>query len=165
MGTDIYLEVNGKTDEEEQGTSLNIEAGNAGYLRASIHMVAENGVLRMLFAEKYWLNRSRDEYDFRGNYEMLKGIGLKYLASVATGKPMELPEEVNEVLRRQERSAAAILGALKQVVGDKEGVNVACGSIEDFGDAVDWLNWLFKFFQLGIEKQEKGLKPFPYISW
>ena len=164
MGTDVYLEWQGKKDEPEQTASSSVEVEN-DYLRASIHMVAENGVLRMLFAEKYWLKRSKDEYDFKGNYEMLKGIGLKYLVSVAAGKPMKLPEEVSEVLKRQEKSAAAIMGALKRIVGDKEGVSVSCGSIEDFGEAVKWLNSLFSFFELGIEKQEKGFKPYPYISW
>jgi hypothetical protein len=119
----------------------------------------------MLFPEKYWTKRSRDEYDFKGNYEMLKAIGLKYLAGVATGSQMTMPEGVRNILNRQEQTAAAIMGALRQVVDTDESGSIGIGTIDDFGDALNWLAGVVRFFQLGVNGQEKGLKPYPYISW
>jgi len=170
MGTDVYLEWEGKTEEEQkaQYTGWSIEGGFVGYLRASIGMARENAVLRLLFADKYWAKRSPEEYDFKGNFEMLNAIGFRYLLSVVTGKPFDIGEDKAEAMKPQHEQALAVLGAVRQLgerLGASEKMKVYVGGIDDFRSAVSWLNSLFSFFELGIEKQEAGLKPYPYISW
>jgi hypothetical protein len=165
MGTDVYLQWDGKTSEEgkAQCTGWAIDAGDIGYLRACISMVRENGVLRMLFPEKYWSRRSKEEYDFKGNFEQLNAIGLRYLVSVVKGVPFEIGEDQQEGMKKQQETAAAILQSIKSMV--PEGGKISVGEITDFRDAVAWLESMFCFFEIGIEKQEQGLKPYPYISW
>jgi hypothetical protein len=170
MGTDVYLEWTGKTEEEKQAqfTGWSIEAGHVGYLRASIGMANENGFLRMLFPSKYWKERSCDEYDFKANYEMLNSMGLEYLICAASGKQFETAEEQDKELKKQEQAALAIHGAITQLAdrfGASEKFKLYIGAVRDFRCAVEWLNSIFSFFELGMEKQEKGLKPYPYISW
>lgn len=165
MGTDVYLEWGGKTPKEgkAQCTGWAIDAGDRGYLRACVSMVRENGVLRMLFPEKYWSKRSRDEYDFKGSFEQLNAIGLRYLVSVVKGVPFEIGQDQQEVMQKQQQMAAAILQSIKSKA--PAGAEIKVGGITDFRDAVSWLESVFCFFEIGIEKQEKGLKPYPYISW
>ena len=171
MGTDVYLEWNGKTEEEHEKQlegCMTINAGDVGYLRASIGMANENGFLRMLFPSKYWQERSCDEYDFKANYDMLNSMGLKYLICAASGKQFETGEEQDKALKKQEKAALAIHGAITQLAdrfGASEKFKLYIGAVRDFRSAVEWLNSVFGFFELGIEKQEKGLKPYPYISW
>jgi len=171
MGTDIYLEWEGKTEAEmdaQMEGSWSIDAGGLGYLRASIGMMNENAVLRALFPEKYWSRRSTDEYDFKAGYEMLNVLGMKYLMSAMSDKPMDIGMEHVETMNRQEQSAMAIHGALTQLadrLGASEKFKVYVGAVRSLGSAVEWLNSLFKFFELGMEKQDKGLKPYPHISW
>jgi hypothetical protein len=54
MGTDVYLDWKGKSkeDKEKQCTGFSIDAGEVGYLRASIGMTTENAFLRGLFPNK-----------------------------------------------------------------------------------------------------------------
>ena len=96
MGTDIYLEWEGKTkeDKEKQTTGFSIKAGDAGYLRASIGMVTENSFLRVLFPEKYWENEGEQiRYEFtQKGYEALIKLGFIYILSIATGKEVKFPE-------------------------------------------------------------------------
>ena len=171
MGTDIYLEWDGKTEMEQNAQSesaWSIDAGRFGYLRASIGMADENAVLRTLFPEKYWKERSTEEYDFEAGYEMLSVLGMKYLMSAVSGEPMEIGKEYAGAMNRQEQSAMAIHGALTQLAdrfGASEKFKVYMGSVRSLGSAVEWLNSLFKFFDLGKEKQKEGLRPYPYISW
>jgi hypothetical protein len=171
MGTDVYLEWTGKTEEEsteQRNGCMTINAGYVGYLRASIGMANENGFLRMLFPAKYWQNRSSDEYDFKANYEMLNSMGLKYLVCAASGKQFETAEAQDKELKKQEQAALAIHGAITQLAdrfGASEKFKLYIGAVRDFRCAVEWLNSVFGFFELGMEKQEKGLKPYPHISW
>ena len=169
MGTDVYLEWEGKNEEDENKQAegcLAIDAGDVGYLRASIHMENENALLRMMFPAKYWNEHSRDEYDFRANSEMLEMLGLRYLVSAVLGKAVEVPEEQNEAWIAGRKMAERLSQMLKGVEEASGGdVSVFMGETDGLRDAVEWLNSVFEFFELGIEQQEKGLKPYPYISW
>jgi hypothetical protein len=169
MGTDIYLEWNEKTEAEDKQQSeacLTIAGGDAGYLRASIHMLNENAVLRLLFSAKYWNSRSKDEYDFKGNYPMLEQLAVKYILSSISGNEMTVTEELDTNRASLKKSGQAISQALKALEQVANGSLQICnGETEGLADAVEWLNSLFQFFSLGMWKQEEGLKPYPYISW
>ena len=163
MGTDIYMEWKDKTEEnsQKQLTGFSIDAGDKGYLRASIHMQRENALLRMLFnVNKYWDNHEKTPYDFKGNYEILKELGFKYIVSVYLGFDFETTE--TEHLEKQRNQSKLILAALKKM--EIQG-KVMTFKLEDFRFAVMWLESLFQFFELGIKLQDKELDPYPYISW
>jgi hypothetical protein len=163
MGTDVYLEWDGKSEVDRlQGVWGSIGAGNAGYLRASIGMRYENSVLRVLFPDGYWTGGSSAEYDFKVNFVRLNTVGLKYLMGVVKGEPLVLGDVSQEVLDRHEVATAAMVKAITRAVPEGE---LIAGGFPGFREAVIWLDSLFSFFELGIEKQEKGLKPYPYISW
>ena len=165
MGTDVYLEWEGKTEQEQkaQCTGWAIDAGDVGYLRACVSMTSENGVLRLLFPEKYWRDRSKDAYDFKGNFGQLSAIGWRYLVSVAQGVPFEIGKDQRAVLEEQRKMASKILQAVSLLA--PEGAKVIAGERTEFREAVAWLESVFSFFELGIAKQEQGQKPYPYISW
>ncbi len=170
MGTDIYLNWEGKTqqDWDEQMTGWSIDAGSMGYLRASIGMLTENAVLREVFPEKYWTAGSTEEFDFKGGYALLTSLGFDYLASVFEGQQIELSEKAAREMDKQQKTAMAIHSAILGVaekLGASGQMQLYMGRPELFSSAVNWLNSLFKFFELGMEKQEKGLKPYPGISW
>lgn len=169
MGTDVYLEWNGKTEAEEKRQAeacLTIAGGDVGYLRASIHMQNENTVLRLLFPPKYWHERSRDEYDFKANYEMLEHIGLKYILCSVTGKDLQMPEEQKPNMPSSRQTGEAIFRALQSIEQASNGsLGIYTDETHGLASAVEWLNSLFQFFALGIAKQEEGLNPYPYISW
>ena len=163
MGTDIYMQWKGKTKEgsQKQLTAFSIDAGDKGYLRASIHMQRENALLRMLFnVNKYWDNHDKSPYDFKANYETLKELGFKYLVKTYMGVDFETTETSH--LEKQMERNKLILQALKKIAIQSK---VTTYKIEDFRTAVMWLESLFQFFELGIELQDKGLEPYPYISW
>lgn len=154
-----------KEDDTKQSTGFSIDAGDVGYLRASIGMQRENAVLRMLFAPKYWEEESKDEYDFKDSYEMLGQIGLKYLLAVLTGKEVEVLDTQKENMEQQKALGVMASNMFREAFGNDKRVKVCESTIDDFKDAVMWLNSLFAFFDLGIQKQEQGLKPYPNISW
>lgn len=163
MGTDIYMEWKRKTkeDSQKQLTGFSIDEGDKGYLRASIHMQRENALLRMLFnVNKYWDNREKTPYDFKNNYETLKELGFKYLVSVYMDFDFETTE--TDHLKKQMNQSKLISASLKKM--DFQG-KVKTFKLEDFRFAVMWLESLFEFFELGIKLQDKGLEPYPYISW
>lgn len=170
MGTNVYLEWIGKTpieDEKQLHAKSCINSGNVGYLWASIHMVRENAVLRLLFPEKYWQDRSKDEYDFKAGIEKLRTLGREYLQSIAEGREMNLPEEVLEELVQMKRTAEAITQALKNISrqAGRDEAQVYCGKLKDIGSAGAWLKSLLAFFRIGIKMQEQTLKPYPRIDW
>jgi hypothetical protein len=170
MGTDIYLNWEGKTqqDWDDQMTGWSIDAGSVGYLRASIGMITENAVLREIFPEKYWTAGSTDEFDFKGAYALLGKLGFEYLASVVEGTEMQLAGQAAKGIGEQQETAMAIHSAIMGVAesfGASGQLQVYMGKPESFSGAVNWLNSLFQFLELGIEKQKKGLKPYPGISW
>lgn len=169
MGTDVYLEWEGKTEKEQEArfTGWDIGAGDVGYLRASIGMVNENALLRMVFAEKYWTECSKEPYDVKGSFEVLSELGFRYLVAVVSGRPMEMSQAGKAVMAGQRERGLSVMEEVKKACERQEGaggVAVRLGEIREFRDAVRWLESLFCFFDLGVEKQEAGLKPYPCIS-
>ncbi len=161
MGTDVYLEWEGKPEKEAPVCTGYVI--DDGYLRACVSMVRENSVLRMLFPEKYWCGRSREAFDFKGSFEQLSAIGWRYLVSVVKGVPFEIARDQQAVLEEQREMCAAILQSITSQM--PEGARIGASELTEFRDAVAWLEAVFSFFELGIGKQEQGLKPYPYISW
>jgi hypothetical protein len=161
MGTDVYLEWNGKTEEdaEKQRTGFSIDAGGAGYLRASIGMVRENTFLRALFPEKYWDNKAGKpmRYAFtEDKYKILTKAGVVYLMSILAGQEAE-----SSAARKQAEVGDRILKMLKGA-----GIGEAVKSANlDFRHAIMWINSVWSFFELGMEKESAGLEPGIYISW
>jgi hypothetical protein len=158
VGSDVYLNWKGKTDEDKKAqiTGFSIDAGNKGYLRASIGMTTENHILRAVFPEKYWEGKEL-EYDFsEKKYELLQKIGWRYLVCSVMG--VELGEE--------DKSGKLVFETLK--AGLNKDINfdeVVMPKSGEFRYAVMWLNSLFDFYQLGMKKQKEGKKPSVRISW
>ncbi|MDE1767247.1 MAG: hypothetical protein KGI27_13395 [Thaumarchaeota archaeon] len=161
MGTDIYLNWNKKSEieSEEQMTGFSIDAGRVGYLRASIGMVAENELLRAVFPIELW-EGSEDikPFDFKGHYERTLNIGIRYLL----GLPITLEEKAFENLQKQ----VAMGSAVKKMV-DKMGFEntMLNDDSSDIRSRVMFINSVWSFFELGMEKQEAGLEPVVEISW
>jgi len=157
----VYLNWEGKTekDKEKQLTGYSIDSGDTGYLRASIGMVRENTFLRALFPEKYWNNKTGKpmRYEFtEDKYRTLIKAGVVYLISVLTRKEVE-----TNAARKQAEAGEKIFKMLKNV-----GIGEAVKSTDlDFRHAIMWLNSVWSFFELGMEKENSGLKPGIYISW
>ncbi|MFH1934300.1 MAG: hypothetical protein ABIN18_22350 [Pseudomonadota bacterium] len=159
MGTDIYLDWNGRTrkDKEKQITGFDINAGNAGYLRASIGMTTENAFLRGLFASDYWEAGKPLRYHFtEEGYKKLHMAGLAYLASSITGKEIEHPE-----MKAYHEFGNQITEIFKGMGFDEVQKSDTC----NFRHAVMWLNSVFSFYELGLQKEKQGLEPKVYISW
>ena len=156
MGTDIYLNWDGKTKEEQEAqyTGYSIDAGDKGYLRASIGMANENAVLMSVFSSEYWDSQEDDGvvFDFsKEKYVKLQNLGLKYLLANVVGIEIPLKNELGE---KVESLFKGLFGA-DSVVASKSG---------GFPSAVMWLDSLFRFFELGMKKQEEGKNPKVYIS-
>lgn len=158
MGTDIYLNWKGKTDDDEkkQITGYSIEAGNVGYLRASIGMTDENAVLRAIFPDKVWesSNENGEVYDFKGNAVFLKSILKDYIA----GKDIDVGDRLNkqkEMDKNIKKMFSGLGGFWMTSTSDKE----------DLDRRKVWAKSLIEFFELGIKLQEQGKKPRVYISW
>jgi len=159
MGTDVYLEWNGKTekDKEKQCTGWSIDAGDAGYLRASIGMTTENAFLRALFPDEYWEAKGPLRYEFtEEGYKKLHMAGLVYLINSITGK--EIKHSKMEAYHELGNRITKMLGGL----GFDE---VQKANSCNFRYAVMWLNSVFNFYELGMAKEKEGLEPKVYISW
>jgi len=161
MGTDVYLEWNGKTkeDTEKQRTGFSIDAGGAGYLRASIGMVRENTFLRALFPQKYWNNKTGKpmRYGFtEDKYKILIKAGVVYVISVLTGQEVEASAA---------RKQAAVGERIFEILKDRGIGEVMKSENLDFRHAMMWINSVWSFFELGMEKENSGLEPGIYISW
>lgn len=161
MGTDVYLDWNGKSkeDQEKQQTGFSIDAGEVGYLRASIGMVRENTFLRALFPEKYWDNKTGKpiRYEFtKEKYKILVKAGIAYIVSVLARKEVE-----TSVTRKQAEIGNKIVSAIKSLgIGE-----VAKSDSFDFRYAIMWINSVWSFYELGMEKERENLEPKVYISW
>lgn len=163
MGTDVYLGWDGITPKEKKAryTGFDISAGGAGYLRASIGMVNENTVLRILMPDHWECAREEADkggkpYDFKGNYPLLERLARQYLLATILRKQIEHPDHVGA--REMGRNVVKMLKAagFEDVRGDEP---------TDLPGAVMWLNSVFRFFFLGLEKQKEKLNPRIYISW
>lgn len=163
MGTDVYLlwDKQTRAQKKKQYTGYSINAGGVGYLRASIGMEKENAILRELFPHEVWHSRQRrgEPYDFKQCWIVLQALAKKYLASCLFGMPIakgstQIEQEawfknVDEYLAREFKFDKTLVGSLDN----------------SLPSAVMWLNSLYQFIGLGIDKQEKGLKPRVLISW
>lgn len=156
MGTDIYLSWNKitKKEKKDQCCGWNIYSGNLGYLRASIGMQNENGLLRMVFEDKFWEGTADEdgyEFDFIGNWEKIQRLGFMYLVGVVSGKPInQFNQGHGEAIKK-----------LLEEFNDE----VQMGGNLHFVEAVGFLNSVFEFFRLGCTKQQEGKNPKVYISW
>jgi len=157
MGTDIYLEWDGKSEEDKKAqiTGFDITAGRVGYLRASIGMIKENQILRELFPDCW--DGGEIPYDFLGNEDQLSRLAKKYISS-------ELFKiEMKEITEGQQRQIE--MGTMLTTLFKSLGCDVVKGTNGEFLWSVRWLNSLIEFFALGMEKQKEGKNPKIYISW
>jgi hypothetical protein len=154
IGTDVYMEWKDKTeaDKKKQYTGWDINKGEVGYLRASIGMVEENQVLRLIFPEKYWLHQSKDEYDFIGNLQ----LNLSILKSYINGEKLDTQGREDSQMKLGKALKQALTNIGFEINEDKQ-------SYEN--DRKIWANSVINFMKLGIELQDKKKKPYPYISW
>lgn len=163
MGTDIYLKWDGqtRTQQKAQYTGYSIDAGNVGYLRASIGMETENAVLREVFPNEIWEKAGKYiPYDFNQGFAVLQAVAKKYLASCLFG----IPYTKNAVQIKHEEWAKRALAMLAEKKKFDKVVNPA-DSMDDLPNAVMWLNSLYNFFWLGMDKQKAKLNPKVMISW
>lgn len=167
MGSDIYLSWKGmrKKEKDSQITGFSIEDGHTGYLRASIGMVLENRVLRLIFPDKYWNNPSGRPliYDFNAEENQIKfkkGVWV-YLMSILTGRS-------EEIIKRIVPNDAEIMGkGIEKMLNETfefDKIIKTDGCLDIFG-AITWVKSVLDFYVLGMEKQKDGLKPKVYISW
>ena len=149
MGTDIYLEYDGKPNEEifKEGT----------YIRASVFSIKENTVLRLIFPKEYWEGK-RSRYKFtKEKLEEVKIILKMYLKSFLENKELECKEskEYEELGKRIILSLLASFG----------GASIEVSKIDNFEFAKRWARSVLKFFEKGLEMEEKGRNPRIEISW
>jgi len=159
MGTDVYLEWDGMTEEDKkkQITGFSIAAGRVGYLRASIGMIEENECLRRIFPPEYWESGESLPYDFKANYDKMVAEIVRYLTEKMLPKSEE--ERIREIIKRNPGAGAVI-----EAFSSRE-FSLFISTIEGIDDAIIWASSVIQFFRLGIEKQGEGKNPRVYISW
>ena len=163
MGTDIFMEWDRQTEEasnKQIKSSMEIDKGYLGYLRASIGMTLENSILRVLFPEEYWRNTGKGlRFEFiEEKYAELLRAGYFYLSAIFLGREIKTEET-----EREKETQNKILESFKNAGFSEDRVVSASGL--DFRDAVVWINSVFEFYELGMELEKKGLNPKVYISW
>jgi len=156
MGTDVYLEWDGMTKEEEekQITGFSINAGRYGYLRVGIRMINENIALREIFDEKYWKGTYRYKFT-EEDFKRVCQIILGYLISEIFG--IELPKD--ETIKQMNKMHEALLNAFKNL-----GYKVVINS-KDISFVICWANSVLEFYKLGLQKEKEGKNPRVSISW
>jgi hypothetical protein len=89
MGTDIFLKWDRMSEDERvaqmsASRAFMMDAGRYGYLRAAIGMKRENALLRSIFPEDYWYNRTGKplRFDFRAALPVLDSAAKIYIRSV-----------------------------------------------------------------------------------
>lgn len=157
MGTDVYMSWNkqSKTEKKAQITGYAIDAGDRGYLRASIGMVEENTVLRLLFPGKFWKGGLAQQYDFEAGFEPMKAVVRQYLQGKISQELLEDTEQLD--------SQAEMHASIMKIFSGKD-YQISTQETTSEGRKM-WAKSLVNFFELGREKQAKGLKPKVYISW
>jgi hypothetical protein len=157
MGTDCYLNWTGKrkTDWDKQYKGFTINGGKDGYLRASIGMVNENTVLRLLFHARYWDKESRAPYDFKGNFELMQKLLNAYLSG-------KIDEQLVDGMIERKNANLQMMENLATLFNTD---NIRMSGSDDAKFKQTWANSVIEFFKYAIKKQEKGLRPYPYISW
>ena len=162
MGTDVYLSWKkmSKKDKDKQITGWEIDAGDKGYLRASISMTQENQLLRLVFPRKYWENTDEKPLRFIFDQKSLARCsvaGRFYLAHAIMGTRMKEEQLPND----------GMLESVLKALGDAKFERIQAGTISDqdlFGK-VTWIKSLFDFFAIGYEAETKKLEPTVDISW
>lgn len=162
MGSDVYLNFDAMSEEEKkkQCTGFSIDAGNVGYLRASIGMYEENQVLRLVFPEKYWNNRTDNglKYDFIGNIRRLPDILHAYL----DGEKIKID---SESFKQQQEFGNAVTSMVRSLFA-KEGDEIDAESLtKQKSEKEMWANSVVQFFLLGCKLQNEGKNPKVEISW
>lgn len=161
MGTDIYLEWEGKTegDKKKQITGFSIGSGDVGYLRASMGMVKENAVLRAVFPEKIWdpQQEKGEPYNFIENVSFLNAIIKQYLA----GENIDVQNRMDS----QQKQGKAILAMLETAGFESDQIIVSNSDDEDSEFKRTWVKSLIDFFKLGVKLQQQNKSPSIYISW
>jgi hypothetical protein len=152
------------TEEEKkaQYTGYSIDAGNVGYLRASIGMMLENRILRFIFPEKYWEGEELP-YDFLSleNQSRFLLVVKKYLEAIKSGRGKEIADSLPKL--ETEKQGDMIEDFFTKFL-QADRISKAEGCLENKG-ALMWVKSLFEFYLLGIKKQKLGLNPKIYISW
>lgn len=160
MGTDLYLGWRGKTkeDKEAQYTGFDITKGNVGYLRASIGMMEENAVLRVIFPEKYWYNHGKPvPYDFLNNTDLM----CETLQAYTDGKKSP---KTSKSFKSQMAHGELVMNALSKLC-KSEGDTIQKDNNQELHWRKKWALSVCEFFKLGLIKQKEGKKPTIYISW
>ena len=155
MGTDVYLRWNRQAKEEMEKQHegiFSIDQGNIGYLRASIHMVDENTVLRMIFPDEYWQGGDEMEYDFNRNYKYLKPL----LNSYMKGEEIDIGDRLDGL----KKLSGGIIRAF-----ENQGLQVRKPEPRSIQGRVIWAKSLIQFFRLGIKLQKEGMNPRICILW
>ena len=147
-----------KEDKEKQITGFDTNSGHLGYLRASIGMVNENAVLRIVFPDEYWTGKKKFFAFSEEGYKFLHWVALRYLFAALKGEEIKLD---NEGMKAQAEMGNNIKKMLSAFPMDK----VEQSTSNEFRYAIMWINSLFSFYELGMEKQKEGLKPSIEISW
>lgn len=161
VGTDVYMGWKGQTrkEREKQITGFSIDGGKVGYLRASIGMTNENAVLREVFPDSFWESGKPTRFVFdEEGYGRLTKLGAAYLLAAMAGRVIR-----SEKNRESEEIGRKVLEMLAGAGIRREDVSV--GRNRDLRGAVMWLNSLFSFYELGMEKEREGKLPEVYISW
>ena len=162
MGTDVYMEWDSMTPKEKKArlTGFSINAGEVGYLRASIGMVNENTVLRILMPDhRKYTEEDADNggrvYNFKKNHALLERLARQHLVAALMGKKVEHPDhaEVHE-------TGNTLMKMFKVM-----GFEVQGNGSADLSGSVMWLNSVYQLFYLGVRKHEEGLNPRVFISW
>ena len=179
--SDKYINSKARKAQRRVSYYYNKIYSNSSYIRASIGMILENEVLRMIFPNEFW-NPEDDKplvYNFIQNRKALNYILKKYLLAVATGKASigEVPEEVK---------AGAVFGMMfaKEFGGSKGPGQVDVGqpdqnhskikvvmtlsppqNEEGLKSAKWWANGVRKFFRNGLKLQNEGQNPTVAIGW
>ncbi len=159
MGTDIYLTEKWEQlpVREKEDLRFSIEAGQLGYLRASVGMVKENTLLRELFPRRIWENKKGEPFDFIENQDNLELYARLYLMSVILNKELD-----KSLIKEQLKLADATIENLKKEYPHAEMEGLEGGLHEP----LMWLNSLFYFFSEGVKLQkEKGENPSIIIDW
>lgn len=133
--------------------------GEVGYLRASIGMVRENRLLRMLFSDELWEPQEDDtgkEFDFKEAAKKLPDALTKYVDDE------ELP--MSESAKQQVEAGEIVKKMLKEQGFDDASVQTSGGERDEKG-RVRYAHSVLRFFMLGVKLQDLGKKPRVYISW
>lgn len=146
MGTDIYLYWDGSTeaDHKKQITGFSIDAGNVGYLRASIGMREENAVLRKVFPNEFWWLTPKGK--------MMPEEEMKKL-------PKETQDRGPIYDFTNEKNVSNLHGAIRTYLSESMAESV------DLSGTIMWTHSLYRFYSLGCQKQREGKNPRVYISW